>query len=151
MVMLGTDMKVADTPKTGLKDYAKADPYADWLKAEGVTVHQEFYFPSLAKVELGPWERKAALARSPISITATCLMTAILSRSNQAANPSRSITCTSSRSMWFRAVAQRRSGKMRRTRSASRVLNGTPEVFFPYRSTPGTRTSTAAATSLRAT
>jgi len=56
--MLGTDMKVAETPKTGLKDYAKADPYADWLEAEGVTIHQEFYFPSLAKVELGPWERK---------------------------------------------------------------------------------------------
>ena len=28
MVMLGTDMKVADTPKEGLKDYKKADPYA---------------------------------------------------------------------------------------------------------------------------
>jgi len=31
MVMLGTDMKVAQTPKDGLKDYAKADPYAEWL------------------------------------------------------------------------------------------------------------------------
>ena len=58
MVMLGTDMKVAETPKEGLKDFAKTDPYSDWLKAEGVRVHEEFYFPSLAKVELGPWERK---------------------------------------------------------------------------------------------
>ena len=58
VVMLGTDMKVAETPKEGLKDYAKADPYAEWLKKEGVKVYQDFYFPSLAKVELGPWERK---------------------------------------------------------------------------------------------
>ena len=26
MVMLGTDMKVAETPKEGLKDYTKTDP-----------------------------------------------------------------------------------------------------------------------------
>jgi mannose-6-phosphate isomerase-like protein (cupin superfamily) len=58
MVMLGTDMKVAQTPKEGLKDYTKADPYAEWLAQEGVKVHEEFYFPSLAKIELGPWERK---------------------------------------------------------------------------------------------
>ena len=51
-------MKVAETPKEGLKDYAKADAYAEWLKKEGVKVYQDFYFPSLAKVELGPWERK---------------------------------------------------------------------------------------------
>jgi mannose-6-phosphate isomerase-like protein (cupin superfamily) len=56
--MLGTDMKVAQTPKDGLKDYTKADPYAEWLEREGVKVHEEFYFPSLAKIELGPWERK---------------------------------------------------------------------------------------------
>jgi mannose-6-phosphate isomerase-like protein (cupin superfamily) len=51
-------MKVAETPKDGLKDYPKADAYKDWLKKEGVKVYEEFYFPSLAKVELGPWERK---------------------------------------------------------------------------------------------
>ena len=56
--MLGTDMKVAETPKEGLKDYAKADPYGEWLKKEGVKVYQEYYFPSLAKIALGPWERK---------------------------------------------------------------------------------------------
>lgn len=58
MVTLGTDMKVAEMPKTGLKDYLKADAYTDWLKKEGVKVYQEFYFPSIAKIELGPWERK---------------------------------------------------------------------------------------------
>lgn len=58
MVMLGTDMKVAETPKDGLKDYTKADPYGDWLQQEGVKVHEEFYFPRLADIELGPWERK---------------------------------------------------------------------------------------------
>ena len=56
--MLGTDMKVAETPKEGLKDYLKSDPYAEWLKKEGVKVYEKYYFPSLAKVELGPWERK---------------------------------------------------------------------------------------------
>jgi mannose-6-phosphate isomerase-like protein (cupin superfamily) len=56
--MLGTDMKVAEMPKTGLKDYFKADAYADWLKKEGIKVYEEFYFPSIAKIELGPWERK---------------------------------------------------------------------------------------------
>ena len=58
MVMLGTDMKVAETPKEGLKDYIKVDPYTEWLKKEGVRVYEEYYFPSLAKIELGPWERK---------------------------------------------------------------------------------------------
>jgi len=56
--MLGTDMKVAETPKDGLKEYVKIDPYTDWLKQEGVKVYEEHYFPSLAKIELGPWERK---------------------------------------------------------------------------------------------
>ncbi|MFQ5683096.1 MAG: ethanolamine ammonia lyase-activating protein [Candidatus Binatia bacterium] len=58
MVTLGTDMKIAETPKDGLKDYTKTDPYAEWLKKEGVKVYEEFYFPSLAKIELGPWPRK---------------------------------------------------------------------------------------------
>ena len=58
MVMLATDLKIAATPKDGLKDYTKADPYAEWLEKEGVKVYEEFYFPSLAKIELGPWERK---------------------------------------------------------------------------------------------
>ena len=40
MVMLGTDMKVAQTPKEGLKDYTKTDPYADWLEQEGAKVDQ---------------------------------------------------------------------------------------------------------------
>jgi mannose-6-phosphate isomerase-like protein (cupin superfamily) len=56
--MLGTDMKVAETPKEGLKDYSKTDPYAEWLQKEGVRVYKNHYFPSLAKIELGPWERK---------------------------------------------------------------------------------------------
>jgi quercetin dioxygenase-like cupin family protein len=34
------------------------DAYEEWLESEGVKVHEEFYFPSLAKLELGPWERK---------------------------------------------------------------------------------------------
>jgi mannose-6-phosphate isomerase-like protein (cupin superfamily) len=58
MVMLGTDMKVAETPKQGLEDYETVDAYQAWLKKEGVKVYEKFYFPSLAKIELGPWERK---------------------------------------------------------------------------------------------
>ncbi len=58
MVMLGTDMKIAETPKEGLEDYKKLDIYEAWLKKEGMKVYEEFYFPSLAKIELGPWERK---------------------------------------------------------------------------------------------
>ena len=53
-----TDMQVAETPKDGLKEYIKVDPDTDWLKKEGVRVYEEYYFPSLAKIELGPWERK---------------------------------------------------------------------------------------------
>jgi mannose-6-phosphate isomerase-like protein (cupin superfamily) len=56
--MLGTDMKVAETPKEGLKDYVKSDSYAEWLQSEGVLVHEGFYFASLAQLELGRWERK---------------------------------------------------------------------------------------------
>ncbi len=58
MVMLGTDMKVAETPKEGLTDFRTPDAYEEWLESEGVKVYEEFYFPSLAKLELGPWERK---------------------------------------------------------------------------------------------
>ena len=58
MVMLGTDMKVAETPKEGLTDFSTADAYEDWLESEGVKVYEEFYYPDLKKVELGPWERK---------------------------------------------------------------------------------------------
>jgi len=57
-VMLGTDMKVAETPKEGLKDFVTNDGYQEWLEKEGVKVYEDFYFPSLAKLELGPWERK---------------------------------------------------------------------------------------------
>ena len=57
-VMIGTDMKVAETPKDGLKDFVTNDGYQDWLGTEGVKVYEDFYFPSLAKLELGPWERK---------------------------------------------------------------------------------------------
>lgn len=56
--MLGTDMKIAQTPNEGISDYTKIDPYVEWLKKEGVKVYEEFYFPSLAKIELAPWERK---------------------------------------------------------------------------------------------
>ncbi|HWP58518.1 MAG TPA: cupin domain-containing protein [Candidatus Acidoferrales bacterium] len=56
--MLGTDMKVAATPKEGLEEYKKFDGYETWLKNEGVKVYEEFYFPNLATLELGPWERK---------------------------------------------------------------------------------------------
>ena len=58
MVMLGTDMKVAETPKEGLTDFRTPDAYEEWLEREGVKVYEKFYFPSLAKLELGPWERK---------------------------------------------------------------------------------------------
>jgi len=58
MVMLGTDMKVAETPKEGLTDFRTADAYENWLESEGVKVYEQFYFPSMAKLELGPWERK---------------------------------------------------------------------------------------------
>ena len=58
MVMLGTDMKVAETPKDGLTDFTTPDAYEDWLESEGVKVFEQFYYPNLSKVELGPWERK---------------------------------------------------------------------------------------------
>jgi len=56
--MLGTDMKVAETPKEGLTDFRTLDAYEEWLESEGVKVYEQFYFPSMAKLELGPWERK---------------------------------------------------------------------------------------------
>lgn len=58
VVMKNTDMKIAEAPKTGLADFKLIDGYEEWLKNEGVKVYEEFYFPSLAKIELGPWERK---------------------------------------------------------------------------------------------
>ena len=103
MVMLGTDMKVAQTPKDGLKDYTKADPYAEWLEQEGVKVHEEFYFPSLRKSSWGLGSVRVAVAPSSTSPTATCPTTVTSSRSSREASPSRSITCTRERSMWFRA------------------------------------------------
>ncbi|MDP2643766.1 MAG: cupin domain-containing protein [Desulfobacterales bacterium] len=58
MVMLNTDMKIAETPVEGLEDHPAQDAYQEWLQREGVKVYEQFYFPSLAKIELGPWERK---------------------------------------------------------------------------------------------
>ncbi len=58
MVMLGTDMKVAETPKDGLTDFTTPDAYEDWLESEDVKVFEQFYYPNLSEVELGPWERK---------------------------------------------------------------------------------------------
>ena len=50
-------IKYAPTPE-GLEDFAIPDPYADWLKAEGVKVIVDYAFDDIAHVELGPWERK---------------------------------------------------------------------------------------------
>ncbi len=58
MVMQGTDMKVAETPKDGLTDFKVEDAYEDWLEKEKVLVHKEFYFPNVKDIEVGPWERK---------------------------------------------------------------------------------------------
>ena len=58
MVMLDTDMKVAETPAEGLEDYSVGDAYKAWLKKEAVKVYEDFYFPSMSEIELGPWERK---------------------------------------------------------------------------------------------
>ena len=58
MVMQGTDMKVAETPKDGLTDFKVEDAYEDWLEKEGVLVHKEFYFPNVKEIPLGDWERK---------------------------------------------------------------------------------------------
>ena len=57
-VMVGTDMKTADTPKEGLTEFVIDDGYKEWLKREGVKVYEDFYVESLANMELGPWERK---------------------------------------------------------------------------------------------
>ena len=58
MVMKGTDMKVADTPSSGLTDFRIPDAYEDWLEDEGVMVHKTYYIPSMWDIEVGPWERK---------------------------------------------------------------------------------------------
>ena len=58
MVMKGTDMKVADTPSTGLNEYRIPDAYEDWLEEEGVLVHKTFYVSDMKEIEVGPWERK---------------------------------------------------------------------------------------------
>jgi mannose-6-phosphate isomerase-like protein (cupin superfamily) len=58
MVMLNTDMKVAETPTEGIEDYPAIDAYTAWLKKENVKVYEKFYFPSISQIELGPWERK---------------------------------------------------------------------------------------------
>ena len=50
-------IKYAATPD-GLEEYGLIDPYADWLKAEGVKVITDYAFDDIAAIELGPWERK---------------------------------------------------------------------------------------------
>ena len=57
MVMKGTDMKIAQTPDD-LETFDMDDAYARWLEHEGVPVIVDFAFEDLAKIELGPWERK---------------------------------------------------------------------------------------------
>jgi mannose-6-phosphate isomerase-like protein (cupin superfamily) len=58
MVMKGTDMKVAETPTSGLTDFRIPDAYEDWLVKEKVLVHTTFYIPNMHEIEVGPWERK---------------------------------------------------------------------------------------------
>ncbi len=94
-IMEGTDMKVADTPTEGLKDYSTDDAYKAWLKEEGVKVYEDFYFPSIAKIELGPWERKGGSGAVIHIKTPPCTTTVTSSRSSPGASPSRSIICTS--------------------------------------------------------
>ena len=93
--MLGTDMKVAETPKEGLKDYVKLDPYSEWLKKEGVRVYEEFYFPSMAKIELGPWERKGGSGAVAHINNNHMPNDCHVSRSSRGANPSPSTICMS--------------------------------------------------------
>ena len=57
MVMKGTDMKIAQTPDD-LETFDMDDAYARWLEQEGVPVIVDFAFEDLAKIKLGPWERK---------------------------------------------------------------------------------------------
>jgi quercetin dioxygenase-like cupin family protein len=57
-VMIGTDMKTAETPKEGLTEFVTKDGYQEWLAKEGVKVYEDFYVESLVNMELGPWERK---------------------------------------------------------------------------------------------
>ena len=50
-------IKYAATPD-GLEEFGLIDPYAEWLKAEGVKVITDYAFDDIAAIELGPWERK---------------------------------------------------------------------------------------------
>jgi hypothetical protein len=138
MVMLGTDMKVAETPKEGLTDFRTPDAYEEWLESEGVQVYEKFYFPSLAKLELGPWERKGGKG---------------------------AVTHINNRHMPndCHVIEIKPGGKSEpehhmyeltiyvTMRSKSRPSSGTPGASSPSRSTPPTRTSTAAVRSLPAT
>ena len=58
MVMQGTDMKVAETPTDGLTTFRVPDAYENWLEAEKVKVHVEYYYPDIRDIEVGDWERK---------------------------------------------------------------------------------------------
>ncbi|MCH7655415.1 MAG: ethanolamine ammonia lyase-activating protein [Chloroflexi bacterium] len=58
MVMQGTDMKVAETPKDGLTTFRVPDAYEAWLEKEQVKVQVEFYYPDIREIEVGDWERK---------------------------------------------------------------------------------------------
>ena len=58
MVMQGTDMKVAATPKDGLTTWHIPDAYEDWLEKEQVKVHVDYYYPNIREIEVGDWERK---------------------------------------------------------------------------------------------
>ena len=98
MVMLGTDMKVAETPKEGLKDYAKTDPYGEWLERKRVKLGPEFTSEFSEDRARDPGSARGAAARSCTSPIATCPMTVTSSRSSPGANPSRNTICTSSRS-----------------------------------------------------
>jgi mannose-6-phosphate isomerase-like protein (cupin superfamily) len=52
------DIIRAQEPADGVSEFHKPDPYAEWIKAEGVKLIEEFAFDDLNAVGLGPWERK---------------------------------------------------------------------------------------------
>ena len=61
----------------------KIDTYTTWQQAQKIPINRGFFIEDLTKVEVAPWEHKAASEHSSILTAPAAPMTATCARSRQ--------------------------------------------------------------------
>ena len=111
-------------------------------------VYEEYYFPSLAKIELGPWERKggngAVVHIDNSHMPNDCHVVEI--KPGGKSEPEHHMY-----ELTIYVVSGRGATTIWQDEKKKQTSSGRRGACFPFRSTPGTKISTAVARSLAAT